>query len=82
MKSLDIVLDQLYASEINFSLSCLWDGGIDVKLGDEMAGFDAETNVRTSAEAAQWLDEQARRLYPKSKYATGTEPLGPEGNGA
>jgi hypothetical protein len=76
MKLLDTVLDELYASEINVSISWLWDAGIDVKLGHEMTGFDAETNVQTSAQAAQWLDEQARRLYPQSKYA------GSHGNGA
>ena len=28
------ILDDLYASEINVKISWLWDGGIDVKLGD------------------------------------------------
>ena len=64
------VLDKLYDSEINFSISCFWDNNLDVKLGDEMNGFAAETNVATSAEAATWLDEQTRKFYPTSKYAT------------
>ena len=80
--TLDEVLDKLYDSEINFSISCFWDNGIDVKLGDEMNGFRAETNVATSAEAAAWLDAQARRFYPQSKYAIGREPIGSGGNGA
>jgi len=67
--TLDEVLDRLYASEINYSLSCLWDGGIDVKLGDRLNGFAAETNVKNAAEAAAWLDHTARERYPESDYA-------------
>jgi hypothetical protein len=33
---LEHILDDLYESEINASISCLWDGGIDVMLGDEL----------------------------------------------
>jgi hypothetical protein len=52
-----------------------------VKLGDEMNGYDAEHNVRTAAEAAEWLDRNARELYPKSKYAASKDPVREEGNG-
>ena len=79
---LDEVLDALYASELNFSISCFWDAGIDVKLGDAMNGFDAEANVATAAEAAAWLDDKARQFFPRSKYATGKDPIGTAGNGA
>ena len=79
--SLEEVLDRLYDSEINFSISCFWDNGIAVKLGDETNGSAAEHNVRTAAEAATWLDETARCVYPRSKYATGRDPIGAEGNG-
>lgn len=75
------LLDKLYDSEINCSISSLWDNGIDVRLGDEMNGFKAQANVATSAEAAQWLDEQARKWFPKSKYATGVDPTSESGNG-
>jgi hypothetical protein len=68
------VLDRLYDSEINFEISAFWDNGIDVKLGDEMNGYAAESSVRTSEEAAAWLDEQARSHFPKSKYARGFDP--------
>lgn len=74
MKRLDEVLDRLYESEINFSISCFWDNNIDVKLGDEMNGFAAESNVKSAAEAAEWLDREARRLYPDSTYAHGVNP--------
>ena len=78
---LDEVLGCLYDSEINYSLIAEWDNGILVRLGDVMNGWKAETYVRTTAEAAAWLDEQARKHHPTSKYATGRDPLGAEGNG-
>ena len=74
------VLDRLYQSEINFMIYALWDGGITVKLGDELNGFHAETVVRTSAEAAMWLDEQVRKLFPTSQYVTGKPIPGEQGN--
>ena len=67
---------RLYDSEINFSISCFWDGGFDVKLGDDMNGVHAETQVRTFADAIAWLDQEARKRYPISLYATGKHPEG------
>lgn len=66
---LDEVLAGLYASEINYSLTCFWDAGVEVKLGDALNGFTAEANVPNIAAAAAWLDEQARQQYPDSHYA-------------
>ena len=40
-------LQKIYDSEINLRISWLWDGGIDVRLGDEMNGYLAEENVRS-----------------------------------
>ena len=34
----EAILDDLYASEINVDISWLWDGGIDVRLGDQLNG--------------------------------------------
>lgn len=67
---------RLYDSEINFSISCFWDGGFDVKLGDSMNGFDSETQVHTFAMALAWLDQEARKRYPDSEYVTGNKPDG------
>jgi hypothetical protein len=49
--SLDIgaALNDLYASQINISISWLWDGRIDVKLGDPLSGYEAEGKVSTAA---------------------------------
>jgi hypothetical protein len=56
--------------EINFRIIADWDLGFLVQLG----AVDSEAYVRTSTEAAGWLDREARRLYPESKYATGSDP--------
>jgi hypothetical protein len=57
------------ASEINASISWLWDGDIDVKLGDPLNVYVAEGKVRTFAEAATWLRDQACTHYPDSEFA-------------
>jgi hypothetical protein len=54
MADLKEILISLYASEINASISWLWDGGIDVKLGDSLNGYKAEGKVDTFGEAAEW----------------------------
>jgi hypothetical protein len=41
------------------------------RLGDEMNGFAAETNVATLDEAARFLDIQAHIHYPNSSFALG-----------
>jgi hypothetical protein len=42
---LGAVIERLYASEINCSISTFWDGGIAVKLGDELNGFVAGIEI-------------------------------------
>jgi hypothetical protein len=69
MSDLEEILGALYESEINASISWLWDGGIDVELGDPLNGYDAEGKVSTLAEAAAWLRDQACRHYPDSGFA-------------
>jgi len=59
----------LYDSEINFSVSCFWDGGFEVKLGDELNGIVAQTRVDTWDEIEPWLRSEALRQYPESQYA-------------
>jgi hypothetical protein len=58
------VPQRLYDSEINFSISCFWDGGFTVKLGDEMNGFVARETVGTYDEALAWLELTADEHYP------------------
>lgn len=68
------VLQRLYDSEINASISWFWDGGFEVQLGDDMNGVDFEGNARTFVEAEEMLEREAKRLYPKSFFATGKHP--------
>ena len=56
MSDLEEILSALYESEINASISWLWDGGIDLQLGDELNGYDADGQVRT-------LKPTSRRLF-------------------
>jgi predicted RNA-binding Zn-ribbon protein involved in translation (DUF1610 family) len=62
-------LQQIYDSEINVEIGWLWDGGIDVRLGDRMNGFQAETNVKSAADILPWLQEAIAHFYPESDYA-------------
>ena len=68
-RNIGAILDDLYASEINTSISWLWDGGIDLKLGDALNGYKAEGKASTFAEAAAWLRDQACTHYPDSEFA-------------
>ena len=63
------ILTDLYASEIDFSLTCLWDGGFTARLGDELNGFKGEYNCYTITEATEFLRYQAILSYPKSEFA-------------
>ena len=69
MSDLEEILISLYASEINASISWIWDGDIDVKLGDPLNGYKAEAKVGTFTEAAEWLRDHAIRHYPSSQFA-------------
>jgi hypothetical protein len=64
------ILRDLYDSEINYAVSCLWDGGYDVRLGDDLNGYDAVvTGLQSWHEVAQWLKDAAISLYPVSAFA-------------
>ena len=69
MSDLEEILISLYASAISVSISWIWDGEIDVKLGDPLNGFKAEGKVGTVTEVADWLRDQAVRHYPSSEFA-------------
>lgn len=67
------VFQRLYDSEINFKVkvSCFWDCGFQVALGDELNGWKAEGTVNTWAEVEPWLEASAKRLYPDSEFVLG-----------
>ena len=64
----------IYESEINLAITWLWDGGIDIRLGDAVNGFLAEENVRTMAEILPWIQEAIAHFYPSSDYAQSLDP--------
>jgi hypothetical protein len=66
---LEPILADLYDSEINASISWLWDGGIHVSLGDDLNGFVTGDQVATLAAAAEWLRASAVEHYPDSEFA-------------
>ena len=63
MGSLEEELQKMYDSEIH-AIGWLWDGGIDVSIGnDEVTG-----NVSTVAEVLPWLQEAIAKHIPESRY--------------
>jgi hypothetical protein len=64
-------LQKIYDSEINVGFSWLWDGGIDVRLGDSVNGYLAEAIVPSVADILPWLQEAIAHFYPESTYAKG-----------
>lgn len=62
-------LQELYDSEINWSIECFWDGGFTAKLGDDMNGFESESLLRTLREAIKWLADEAIKRFPQSTFA-------------
>ena len=67
-RGLDIeaILTDLYESEINASISWVWEGGFAAVLGDPPR---RELAFRTIAEAVAWLRDRACEFYPDSDFA-------------
>jgi hypothetical protein len=64
-------LQKIYDSEINVEGSWLWEGDIDVRLGDRLNGYMAEKNVSLVADIIPWLQKAIAHFYPDSTYAMG-----------
>jgi hypothetical protein len=63
------ILQDLYDCEINFTISCFFDGGFHIRLGDVLNGFKAEARADTYAEAVQKLLAMALKHHPRSTFA-------------
>jgi hypothetical protein len=65
METLENELQKMYDSEIHVDLGWIWDGGIDVAIGqaDEITG-----HVSKIAEVLPWLQAQIAKYYPASRY--------------
>jgi len=72
-RNLEDTLQALYDSEINISITMLWDGGVDFAFISYMEFDDATPedwhNVKSFAETADAIHELALRMYPESDYA-------------
>jgi hypothetical protein len=62
-------LQRIYDSEINVRIGWFWDGGIEVRLGDDLNGYLAAETVASAAEILPWLQEAIAHFYPASTYA-------------
>lgn len=70
--TLEELLQRLYDSEINISISWFWDAGIDVCIGTkDFAGerWKRTANFDKVSDAVDWLIKTARELYPNSNFA-------------
>jgi hypothetical protein len=77
------VLKQLYDSEINAGLSADWDGGVSAWIACGRTRLAEHTFLRDEFDqVGTWLDDEARRLFPKSEYARNRydEPAIPHGD--
>jgi hypothetical protein len=64
-------LQDLYASEINFTVSSFWDCGFRWKLGDDVNGFVAEGSAATFERAVSDLAHAAIEHFPNTAFARG-----------
>jgi len=64
MANLEEELQKIYDSEIHVDIGWLWDGGIDVSVGD----LEVKGHVATVAEVLPWLQDAIAKHYPDSKY--------------
>ena len=72
-RNLEETLQALYDSEINVTITMLWDGGVDFALISYMEYDDSTPddwhNVPRFAELADALHKLALKMYPESGYA-------------
>jgi hypothetical protein len=71
---LGLELQRIYDSEINVRISWLWDGGVEVHLGDKVNGFLVEETVRSVSEIVPLLEEAIAHFFPASSYAQSLSP--------
>ena len=63
-------LQRIYDSEINVRIECLWDGGWQVAIGDEMNGLiKHDGSIKNAEGIISALQALIREHHPKSAYA-------------
>ena len=63
------VLQDIYDSEINVSISTMWDGGYDLAIGCPISGPKATGNVDRWGDVEPWFRAKALEHYPDSLFA-------------
>lgn len=58
-------LSTLYDNEINVSISCFWDMGWRIAIGDLTNGWHAICYMDNLDDAPMWLIERAKYIYPQ-----------------
>ena len=59
-------LEDIQKREINWQISCFYDAGFTVKIGDEMNGFKWEGQYPSLNEAISCLIDKINELYPNT----------------
>jgi hypothetical protein len=69
-KDLDIeaILNDLYASEVNASISWIWDGGFHAILGNPRLA-EQKLGLPTIRDAVLWLRDKACEHFPDGDFA-------------
>jgi hypothetical protein len=63
------ILQGLYESEINFTVSAFWDCGFRWSVGDPLNGFVAEGSAQTFEWAVSDLAQATVEHFPNSAFA-------------
>lgn len=73
--SLEEELQKMYDAEINIEISWLFDGGINLKLGDELNGYVKAGYCNKVAEIVPWFQAAIAECFPDSDYCRNNRVL-------
>lgn len=61
------ILEEFYKNEINLSISCFWDRGWELKIGDEINGWKLILNSFYLTEIEDFLNNECRKIFIEKK---------------
>jgi len=64
----ETILQEIYNSEINISISWFWDAGFDLKIGDDFNGYVYENQFYSIEELKYALLAKLFQLCPQSEF--------------
>jgi hypothetical protein len=62
-------LQRIYDSEIKVRIGWTWNGGVEVRVGDEAKGFVAQETFAEMDGIGPWLQQAIAHFYPDCAYA-------------